>query len=314
MRSYFIWPASVLPKTLWPATDESVEARLSSMWPDAYPVLVSSARAGIVLTMSAFNLQRSDLVGVPPYASHCVLEAVSRVATLSPGFVAFNPKIRLLYHQWGYVQERNVEGVVIEDAVDSLCLPGSKLFPAGGNFEIWSLPKLLGCSCGGVIWCRNLGDAEKIRYERDKYSTGALLQWLLRIVGQFSQRIHLYWAGFEAGAGKLPGIAAGEILSALGRLQKIILDRESKLEIILSFKPAWLRLDSARLPCVLPVEVSVDTAERLANLGITSGYRHFDRVHPDGRRELIKMFPIPIHQDMPIDKLSKIVKLLESSK
>ena len=45
----------------------------------------------------------------------------------------------------------------IDDCVDSLCEIGTELFPTSNDFEIWSLPKILGTTSGAVLWCKRIG-------------------------------------------------------------------------------------------------------------------------------------------------------------
>ena len=90
------------------------------------------------------NLCRTDIVGIFPYASHCVLDTISRIAT--PNKLSALNRENVVYHQWGYVYNNPSISPNIEDAVDSLLTYGRHLFPTGGNFEIWSLPKIFSTS------------------------------------------------------------------------------------------------------------------------------------------------------------------------
>lgn len=157
---------------------ETIEEKLRGMFPTGYPVLCSSGRAALVIALLESEVSRGDLVGVFPYASHCVLDAVSRVATPLSGPTAVAVALRVVYHQWGFVQETDLSKNTIEDCVDTLCVPGAAIFPGGGRFEIWSLPKIIGTTSGAVLWCRDSETAAKIRCFRDErgggYSLGGL--------------------------------------------------------------------------------------------------------------------------------------------
>ncbi len=151
---YFIWPETRfvggLHTLLSLPSVESIEMRLRDFFPTGFPVLCSSGRAALTMALEHSNQNRSDLVGLFPFASHCVIDAVARICTPLFGPTSVNANLRVVYHQWGYVQEYNLPKNTIEDCVDTLCVKGTELFPGGGSFEIWSLPKILGISSGGM--------------------------------------------------------------------------------------------------------------------------------------------------------------------
>lgn len=306
--SYFLWPTPSLNRIAFGAfgvtSTKAIEVRLAAMFPGATPVLVSSARAGIRLTLERLGLGRGDTVGVFPYASHCVLDALARIAT--PGPLSSDSAACLLYHQWGYVQETSGGRMVIEDAVDTLCEPGARLFPAGGDFELWSLPKILGTLAGGVVWCRNKDDALSIRSMRDKSAGG----WAMRALSHVWGPAFSCWAGTEASRGSCGWPGNGEIMSALNRWQEIFDDRKKKLKMLESLLPDWLQPNAGRLPCVVPVNILEVMHFRYKEMGITTGVRHMERLHEDGRRELLRMLPLPIHQDIPISVVEQMAEAL----
>lgn len=93
------------------------------------------AALALVIALLESEVSRGDLVGVFPYASHCVLDAVSRVATPLSGPTAVAVALRVVYHQWGFVQETDLSKNTIEDCVDTLCVPGAAIFPGGGDLK-----------------------------------------------------------------------------------------------------------------------------------------------------------------------------------
>ncbi len=311
----FLWPRGRRRfgalTTGWSARPEQVEQALREMFPSAQPVLVSSGRAGLAMALECAGLRRQDLVLVPPYASHCVLEAVARIATPAPQSAGGRSPAGLIYHQWGYVQPgRPQPGILIEDACDSLCAPGAKLLPLGGRFEIWSLPKILGCFTGGVIWCGDTADVERLRRARASRRSGAVAQLALRAMGDHRPLPHAYWCGREAAGGHLPGAGIAEVMSALRRWGETLDLRRRALALLGGFLPAWLPRPVDRLPCVLPLPVTAGLEERLRGLGLGIGVRHLERIHADGRVELIPVLPLPIHQDVDGAALERIAGVL----
>jgi putative PLP-dependent aminotransferase (TIGR04422 family) len=162
-KKHFIWPRNALFSSLtsffYMKSVEKVEEKLHEMFPSGYPVLFSSGRAALSAALLQCNVSRRDFVGVFPYASHCVLDTISRISTPLSGSAEKHANLRVVYHQWGYVQEVSLSPNSIEECVDTLCKVGTTLFPGGGSFEIWSLPKILGTTSGGVLWCRTLESA-----------------------------------------------------------------------------------------------------------------------------------------------------------
>ena len=304
-QGYFLWPESSVFRAIvgapkLPSVDK-VERKLQDMFPSGYPVLCSSGRSAIVLSLIVSNMSRSDFVGVFPYASHCVLDAVSRVATPLTGPTSTTAPLRLVYHQWGFVQEKCLPSNSIEDCVDTLCVPGASLFPGGGRFEIWSLPKILGTTSGGVLWCRDVETAQAIRVLRDKKNSGLFL-WALRLWGKSFPLAHLCWEGAEGSINNLSRLQIGEILLALQKWDDIVFDRRKKYEIISGYIVDWLKLTIDRLPAVIPVYSDLSESKS-KELGILSSYRMIERVVSNNERFVEKVLPIPIHQDVEISWL-----------
>lgn len=299
----FLWPAARFRagalRRLGPAGAPAVEAGFKSLFPPAEPVFVSSARAGIALALEVAGAGRADLVGLPPYASHCLVEAVARRATPLAHGAQAAAAYRVVYHQWGHVQPRaSSPAPVFDDACDTLCRPGAALFPAGGRFEFWSLPKIAGCSGGGVAWCRTADDAAALRRARDARRSGATLQWLMRRLGVYSTAAAEYWAGREASLGAPSRLACAEALEALERWERIVRAREERIDAVRRCWPAWLPQPADRLPCALPVRDEPAAHDVLRKLGSEIGVRHYERV--DG---LVKVLPLPLHEDVDVSAL-----------
>jgi len=301
-----IWPSpNKRPGVLFSAssTSDHVENELSKMFGGAYPVLCSSARSSISLIIEHMQLSRDSLVRVPAYASHCLLESVSRFATPVPYQADINCEVSIVYHQWGVSQYnlKNNSGTVIEDACDSVYLENNISMKLGGKYEIWSLPKILACSTGGVIWCKNNKDAENLRELRDNRRHSPSLQWYLRMLGEHYPSLLSYWGGVESLCGNLPERALNEILSAFINYDEIKIQRKSRLDLA----KKYLNIDSTisldnRLPCCLPILIKENTATLLTELGINIGFRYFEKINSVNESELTKVYPLPIHQQIPM--------------
>lgn len=308
--THFLWPKPKPMRALLQATRcigiGQVEARLEEMFPGGTPVFFSSGRAALMHALLINGLARVDKVGVFPFASHCVLDAVSRIAT--PTAVGSDTRLNVVFQQWGYIQHHDLSTDDIEDCVDSLLVPGGKLFPGGGAFELWSLPKILGTTGGGVLWCRSVKVALGLRKLRDGRNWGSLL-WGLRLLGMRSALAHDFWQGAEPSRGQPSRLQTGEVFAALDVWDKVVVDRREKLALAWSLAPSCLKRLNDRLPCVVPVALRDDcNGEQLAfNIGISSGIRTFEHVSPSGVSELIRVLPLPIHQDVTCSQLSEMI-------
>lgn len=314
INNYFLWPESKIVNGLiscWKLIPtERVENKLAGMFPSGYPVLCSSGRSALYLALSASGTSRKSFVGVFPYASHCVLDSISRIATPSTGSTANSAALRVVYHQWGYVQELSLAPDSIEDCVDTLCIPGTELFPGGGNFEIWSLPKILGTTSGGILWCKNPEKALQVKKLRDKQGS-SFFQWILRLLSKNSTSIYNYWQGAESVTGRPSLFQTGEILSAISQWDNLVLDRKKKLDLVWPLALKGLEKPIQRLPTVVPVESEIEETT-LHQLGVSSGYRMFEIIKDDGSHRIIKVLPLPVFQDVDTNWLMDMRNLLLS--
>jgi putative PLP-dependent aminotransferase (TIGR04422 family) len=308
MSDYNFWPNISASFTNY-ANSDTVEQKFYELWSSAYPVLTSSARISIILALKNNQISRGDYVGLPPFISPCVVKSVSTQAM--PNYQE-NQKNHstIIYHQYGYLQDvANCENL-IEDAVDSLCMPNTELLPSGGRYEIWSLPKIFGTSAGSIIWCRNKEDANLIRQYRDSNNKHNLLQWALRVFGKKWVNLYYYWEGSELYSnGRLPKIAIGEVNRRIDSLDSIVEDRLKKIDALKHLIPQQVNLSKNRLPCLIPLlQVNSNAKPELKELGFGLSDRHMQALD----NEIIKFFPLPIHQEVPIGKLLQAERIVKS--
>ena len=279
------------------------------MFAGGVPVLFSSGRAALYHSLLYSGLSREDRVGVFPFASHCVLDAVCRIST--PTQIGRDARLNVVFQQWGYTLHHDLSSSDIEDCVDSLVVPGGKLFPGGGAFEIWSLPKILGTSGGGVLWCRSSEVANDLRHVRDKHA-GASLLWGLRLLGMRSSLLHACWQGAAPAVGRATRLQTGELMAALDSWQEVVNDRLRKLALIQSMAPKWLSFAEDRLPCAVPIVLNerCDGEALARKAGISSGQRMIEKKWGDGTGELVRVLPVPIHQDVYVDQLRSMMNLV----
>ena len=280
------------------------------MFPSGYPVLCSSGRSALYLSLNHLEKKRGDLVGVFPYASHCVIDSMSRITTPCFGEESKNCDLRIIYHQWGYVQEKDVKNDTIDDCVDSLYHIGKKLFPSKSKYEIWSLPKILGTSSGGVLWCKNKQDSIKIKQLRNK-NGNSFFQWILRLVSKKIPFFYNYWNGAEPVTGKPSSFQCAEIYSAINNWDKTLDDRTKKFNLLCEFSVDGIRKPIDRIPCVVPIKPTKSLKDFIEN-NFPSGSRMMELIEDNKSRKNIEIIPVPVHQDVSIDWLKSIKNLLKS--
>ena len=311
-QSYFLWPKAkvirVFQSLNFFISVIDIEKKLHEMFPSGYPVLCSSGRAALNIALVESKVTRSNFVGVFPYANHCVLDSISRVATPLAGPNSKKTSLRIVYHQWGFVQEKNLNSNSIEDCVDTLCVPGTSLFPGGGCFEIWSLPKILGTTSGGVLWCKTEELAKSARRTRD-IRGGAFFLSIVRLCSVMYPKAYYYWQGAESSMGKVSKIQLGEIIKAINNWDAIVEDRIRKLNVVWPYACDFLEKPLGRLPSVVPVSENSEKYD-LKLLGISSGYRMFEKLDMNHNFSLKPVIPIPIHQDVTLGWLNNLIKKL----
>ncbi len=314
--SYFLWPKPSIPhlsdffgKEVY---SRDVEELLKTLYPMTFPVLFTSARAGLSAVIFSMGLSRPDHVWLPEYSSHCVLEAVSLFATPTPAMCP-NVKAALVFHQWGHIHKVNFPSniEIIEDSADSLLIPGSSVFAIDGSrYVIWSLPKVIGTMSGGVVFCKFPEEAEKLRVIRDSRPSGAL-QMLLRIIGQRNNYAALYWNGVEASHGVVPLPFRRQIMRKLKEISTLV-DRIADMLYALSPLEAERMISKGRLPSNIPLSVPSWWQEYWGEGRVfTAGLRHFNSTRCYPNEKWVKVAPLPIHCDINVNVLKEVKNKLE---
>ena len=312
MDSHFLWPehSSSFSRFMFgPRISASdIETTVATLYPDAVPVLFSSARAGLTAILQLLNMGRPDIVWCPPYSSHCVLESIARLAT--PATTAIDQaKVALIYHHWGFVHRHTgllPHTTLIEDAVDTLFIPGTNPFALNGRFVLWSLPKVIATIWGGVVFCQNNEDARRLRAIREERYAFQTIQAVLRIAGDHSGMAAMYWHGSESQNGGLPCFALRQIKAHLNTLLHLVQQRIRLLEVI---QDAGIKLPlfAGRLPSNIPVTIIEDSKKWWGIHSIFSaGYRSMNLTCDYAENSWERVAPLPVHQDISSSSLKAV--------
>ena len=304
-NSHFLWPKVSFKwnNFFGKGSEDEIEAVLKKMFPSGFPVVCSSGRVALQIALNEKNFKRTDSINLFPYASHCVINSVSRLTNSIPFAYAINSLPNLVYHQWGY--NSKVRKAIIEDSVDSLYEIKTKLFYSNSDYEIWSLNKILGTSSGAILWCKKEGDAERIKRKLIK-NNSITLTWFIRILSNKYSQLYKYWEGSEIGYKGVSIYQAKEIYKKILMWDSFVLDRKKKIDFILKNSKLTFERPKGRLPNVILINSSVPE-KKLSEIGFNSGYRHFY----DGSK-LNKIFPLPIHQDVSINEIREALKLTKN--
>lgn len=146
------------------ASSKEIEDLISSKFNGGFPVVLSSGRGAIKLIVQEFWNKKD--IAIFQFASQCVVTSIQAASVTPYSRVDFTSDI--VYHQWGYSDRMGVTPPFIEDSCDTFLKEGSSVLRLGGQFEIWSLPKILNSRFGAIAWCKNDLDARHLRAVRDK--------------------------------------------------------------------------------------------------------------------------------------------------
>ena len=313
-KSIFLWPDPQSPSlgdVFRRTSAYEIEDLLRSYWPEIFPVLFSSARSGLTAILQHLGLSRPDLVWCPPYSSHCLFESIGRVAT--PITEQSNKvQIALIYHQWGFpgFHQWPESVIIIEDSVDTLFLPNADIFSAGGCFAIQSLPKVYGCVCGGVVFCRNEKDAQALINIRKQRGISRI-QTLLRMLSSRSRSAYLYWHGAESLRGGLPNTALCQILRKVNMLPKFV---QNRLDFLSDLSPSLAEhaKNTGCIPSNLPIIVTPKIKKIWCSNGsFRAGLRNFNISRTAPYVKWRTVAPLPLHIDVDYDELCNLIPMLK---
>ncbi len=117
--------------------------------------LFPSGRAAIATILRFLKINRSSEVYTDKWSSHCLFNTIGAYSNINTEI--YNPNLVICIHKWGKVKNIKIKKnfKIIEDSVDSIIIDKKKLFPNNGEFEIFSLPKIIGSISGGLVVSKN---------------------------------------------------------------------------------------------------------------------------------------------------------------
>ncbi|MEP6616491.1 MAG: putative PLP-dependent aminotransferase [Ginsengibacter sp.] len=267
-----------------------IEAFFSELF-DLDVLLMPSGRSSISLLLQYFGTNRSKTIFTPKWTSHCVWDMITRLA---------NPTIDcqhgcdtiIAVHKWGQIEKLSSKysANIIEDSVDSIFTKNSTYFPNDGEFEIISLPKIIGSYTGGLILVKNKKNVENVRsYINQNIELGKHQSKLRFNYTQHTSTGYLNWEDRENQNTSLDTNALENIAACLNNyhVNKDVITK--RLEYVSSKSSLICEYD--RLPPVFCVEVNEINGEIDGRIMIRN--KNFSGLldKPDFRRVAL----IPLH-------------------
>ena len=313
------WPQAKKVSDYFSTTDwiacediyKDLEQQLSEIF-GCIAVLLPSGRAALSSIFDFLGASRQHIIYAPKYSSHCIWDVVGQFS---------NPTIELdlevdiavAVHKWGYVSKSNLNSqiIMIDDSVDSIITNPKALFPSGGEFEIISLPKIVGSHSGAVVLSKNEKYVDWIKEIRLSDKQLIANQSFLKYVKCQSQfRSYTSPDCLESKNRGLDLYSLRNILDNLGSFhdnKKKIMERLEVLDGLLHVKN--LEVDNFRLPCVYPL----DTKFFKTKSDDFIMQRHFDFNQSFDNPSYSLSLLIPLHfgvDDLFFDKILKEIILL----
>tara|TARA_R110002072_G_scaffold1989_3_gene16446 strand:- start:9500 stop:10435 length:936 start_codon:yes stop_codon:yes gene_type:complete len=253
-------------------------------------LLFPSARSAMMTVLSYKNVNRSHIAFVPKWTSHCVWGTVARFANPT----CINDKIvnySMRVNKWGYSFNTEFEtDQVINSSVDSL-FTDSKLLLNGSNFELISLPKILGTVSGGIVCFDDKNFHDYVIRARnmtsDYISSHQFKSKLAQVRGEPEL---LPWDSIEYLNLKTQPDENRHIASLLDNYklaEELISERMNKLKNLLNLED--LKIQDGRLPCLVPVkeEFLTDTSSFMRRNFNFSLENEIDKFEP--------IYLLPVH-------------------
>mgnify|MGYP001422861516 CR=1 FL=1 len=286
-----------------------IEIFFKDLYKTEYILYFSSGRSSIVNILKSLDLKREDFISTGFFANSCIFRTVGHISTPTPSNFNKIFNCSLVYHQWGYPTKTSFKNLIIEDSVDSIIIDKKGLFLNNGSFEILSLSKLFGFFSGAIVIAKNKNLYEKLKKTRNenKFSN---TNFFLSLLSKLNKNYYQIW-GHSQTLGGLESQMMNLFMPRVNfNFNELIYDRKQKINILLPLVPSWLQFDNFRLPTLIPIEYNQKILQKLSNNNISLPIRHFNKGQVYENWNKIKVFCLPIHQGVSINKIREIFDII----
>ena len=174
-----------------------LEKYFSSLW-QCEAVILPSARSAMSLILNFEGMGRKDHIFAPEWSSHCVWNSITPYS--NPTLTIDKKTAAVIaVHKFGYIVKpgKNYTGLIIEDSCDSLVVDANALFPNGGKYEIFSLPKIMGTYGGGIILTKDTGAAQSLRKINSAHEEFNSFAGKIRWLRAMNKKCPISWEDIE---------------------------------------------------------------------------------------------------------------------
>jgi len=233
-----------------------IENFFSKKYKTKYAVLSPSGRSSINTILNFFNFNRSKIVNIPLWTSACLVNSLGSFTNIS--VKNYKVDCNIIVHKWGYtfripknLKKKLKKKLVIDDSAD--CLPNYnyKPFENNSNYEIVSLPKIIGSLCGGIILTNDkkfYKYCKKKQYINSHFSKS---QTLKKYNSIFINKSNQDWRYYESFNHSVDPIGVNNIYECLKNF-KINIDVIKKRKKIIKKNFKQIKFDTKRLgPCAI---------------------------------------------------------------
>jgi|TARA_B110000438_G_scaffold287846_1_gene320623 putative PLP-dependent aminotransferase (TIGR04422 family) len=286
-----------------------IEIFFSNRYNSKYAFLCPSSRSSLNLILKYLKFNRTKTVSIPKWSSNCLYQSMGPISNIS---VEDNSSDALLVvHKWGHtykVNNRSNKVWIIEDSAD--CLPNKKFrpFENKSEFEVISLPKIIGSYSGGIVLTNN----------KKFYMHGKRKQLRNKNLGaRLSKMKYEYWLSKNKNKNKndwfykehlntsFDGNVIDNIFNCLKYYEKNLLIIKKRQKLLKEVIPR-LNFDIKRLgPCAVFKEKKYPYLKNILEL------KHFNFSKKANKGKYEKCFILPIHfritDNLFNDKLKKII-------
>ena len=291
---------------------KKIENFFKKKYRSKYALLFPSGRAAINSILKYHQIDRSKITNVPLWTSSCLLHALTSITNVS--VKNKNTHCKIIVHKWGNTfklkEKIKKNQLLIDDSAD--CFPNKKFrpFENNSNFEILSLPKLIGSFGGGII----LTNKKKFytnskKNPKKKYNFFAKKQSKRKFISSFINKDNLDWRYYESFNISMDFNSVENIYQCLPNydLNKNIILRRTKL-VKRHFKN--ILNDEKRIgPCLIFNLKKYNKFKKLLEI------KNFDFSQIAFKEEYDKCLILPIHFGIPEKVFSlKLKKLLKVQK
>ncbi|MBH49027.1 MAG: putative PLP-dependent aminotransferase [Halobacteriovorax sp.] len=269
-------------------------------------LLLPSARSCISIILKVLQFNRSKRVSAPLWSSHCVWDVISRYS--NPTYEQESDvDLSLVVHKWGYKHTFSSlsRPIIIEDSVDSLLTSEKALFPNDGDFEVVSLPKVIGSYSGGLLILKNDDYKDEIMSIINSSSTELSTKVdELKKSGVINSEALKYWHALEWENFKLTAQGCKNILKNIPNYYRNLKTCQARFNQLSRLKQVKVIMPTCnhRVACnAILIEDSKD--ERIPTYHFNSS---FDQV----KHLYISRRVIPVHSGISDSEFEKILRII----